>query len=181
MKNKKKCDFELMDFPVSSLQLIVFCDDTATCSDQGTCGIDGICQCVEGKQGVNCSEDKPPPSPNGKCLPIYTSKINSSLSFNKKIGLILLTTGRTLAPADSAASQVVNVLDSSSTCQSIPDYPVAVHLAGGGIVDNVPIVCGGYSDDHGRQADCYKLDRDTIQWTLLTDALPVNYREVCNF
>ena len=98
-----------------------------------------------------------------------------------KIGLILLTTGRTLAPADSAASQVVNVLDSSSTCQSIPDYPVAVHLAGGGIVDNVPIVCGGYSDDHGRQADCYKLDRDTIQWTLLTDALPVNYRKVCNF
>jgi hypothetical protein len=76
MKNKKttniiirQFNFELMDFPVSSLQLIVFCDDTATCSDQGTCGIDGICQCVEGKQGANCSEDKPPPSPNGKCLP----------------------------------------------------------------------------------------------------------------
>ena len=101
--------------------------------------------------------------------------------FLQKIGLILLTTGRLNEPngADSAASQVVNILDSSSTCQNIPDYPVAVHLAGGGIVDNVPIVCGGYSDDHGRQADCYKLDRDTIQWTLLTDALPVNYREVC--
>ena len=61
--------FELMDFPVSSFQLLVFCDATATCSDQGTCGIDGICQCVEGKQGADCSEDKPPPSPNGKCLP----------------------------------------------------------------------------------------------------------------
>ena len=92
----------------------------------------------------------------------------------------MLTTGRTLVPSDSAASQVVNVLGSSSTCQNIPDYPVAVHLAGGGIVDNVPIVCGGYSDDHGIQSNCYKLDRDTIQWTLLTDALPVNYREACN-
>ena len=70
MKNKKNMNiiirqfnFELMDFPVSSLQLIVFCDDTATCSDQGTCGIDGICQCVEGKKGANCSEeDLPTPS-----------------------------------------------------------------------------------------------------------------------
>ena len=55
--------FQLMDYPVSSLQLIVFCDATATCSDQGTCGIDGICQCVEGKKGANCSEeDLPTPS-----------------------------------------------------------------------------------------------------------------------
>ena len=92
----------------------------------------------------------------------------------------MLTTGRTLDPADSAASQVVNVLDSSLTCQNIPDYPVAVHNAGGGLLKGVPIVCGGYSDDHGIQSNCYKLDRDTIQWTLLTDALPVNYREACN-
>jgi hypothetical protein len=92
----------------------------------------------------------------------------------------LLTTGRTLAPADSAASQVVNILDSSSTCQNIPDYPIAVHQTGGGILDNVPIVCGGGSDDHGMQSTCYKLDKDTIQWTLLTNAFPAMNREACN-
>ena len=92
----------------------------------------------------------------------------------------MLTTGRTLAPADSAASQVVNILDSSSTCQNIPDYPIAVHQTGGGILDNVPIVCGGGSDDHGRQSSCYKLDKDTVQWTLLTDAFPAIDREACN-
>ena len=94
-----------------------------------------------------------------------------------KIGLILLTTGRTLVPSDSAASQVVNALDSSSTCQDMPDYPIAVHQAGGGILDNVPIVCGGGSDDHGMQSSCYKLDQDTLQWTLLTDAFPAINRE----
>ena len=78
----------------------------------------------------------------------------------------MLTTGRTLVPSDSAASEVVNVLDSSSTCQSIPDYPVAVHQASGGILDNVPVVCGGGSDDHGMQSTCYKLEKNTIKWTL---------------
>ena len=105
---------------------------------------------------------------------------NQFIPFPQKIGLILLTTGRTLAPADSAASQVVNVLDSSSTCQSIPDYPVAVHQASGGILDNVPIVCGGGSADHGMQSTCYKLDKNTVQWTLLTDAFPTMNREACN-
>ena len=92
----------------------------------------------------------------------------------------MLTTGRTLAPADSAASQVVNVLDSSSTCQNIPDYPIAVHQTGGGILDNVPIVCGGGSDDHGMQSTCYKLEKDTIKWTLLTDSFPAINRQACN-
>ena len=101
------------------------------------------------------------------------------MSTNNK-GLILLTTGRTLVPSDSAASQVVNALDSSSTCQDMPDYPIAVHQAGGGILDNVPIVCGGGSDDHGMQSSCYKLDQDTLQWTLLTDAFPALNREAWN-
>ena len=92
----------------------------------------------------------------------------------------MLTTGRTLVPSDSAESQVVNTLDSSSTCQNIPDYSVAVHQAGGGILDGVPIVCGGGSDDHGMQSTCYKLDKNTVQWTSLTDAFPAMNREACN-
>ena len=92
----------------------------------------------------------------------------------------MLTTGRTLVPSDSAESQVVNALDSSSTCQNIPDYFVAVHQAGGGILDGVPIVCGGGSDDHGMQSTCYKLEKDTIKWTLLTDSFPAINRQACN-
>ena len=56
-----------------------------------------------------------------------------------KIGLILLTTGYDPAQAYIATSEVVDVLNSASSCQSIPDFPVAAHTAGGGIVNGVPI------------------------------------------
>ena len=61
-----------------------------------------------------------------------------SINF-EKIGLILLTTGYHTSQAYIATSEIVNVLNSASTCQSIPDFPVATHTAGGGIVNGVPI------------------------------------------
>merc|ERR1739848_32451 len=87
-------------------------------------------------------------------------------------GLILLTTGYDPSQVYIATSEVVDVLNSASSCQSIPDFPVAAHTAGGGIVNGVPIVCGGNAESAGVQSNCYTLDKDTVQWTLLTDALP---------
>ena len=44
---------------------------------------------------------------------------------------------------------------------------------------NDTIVCGGNAESAGVQSNCYTLDKDTVQWTLLTDALPANYRYSC--
>jgi hypothetical protein len=54
-----------------------------------------------------------------------------SISF-EKIGLILLTIGYDPSQNYIATSEIINVLNSASTCQSIPDFPLETHTAAGG-------------------------------------------------
>ena len=78
------------------------------------------------------------------------------------IGHVLFATGIGNS-GSSTNSEIVN-FNGSLSC-SIPNYPTALAYAAGGIVDGVPMVCGGhnYGGGVGPQSDCYSLQSNT--WT----------------
>ena len=78
------------------------------------------------------------------------------------IGHVLFATGIGNS-GSSTSSEIVN-FNGSLSC-SIPNYPTALAYAAGGIVDGVPMVCGGhnYGGGVGPQSDCYSLQSNT--WT----------------
>ena len=56
-------------------------------------------------------------------------------------------------------SEIIDLLNSNSTCKNWVDYPIDVRMASGQIVDNQPLICGGRKDTFGFDdvADCYKI------------------------
>ena len=78
------------------------------------------------------------------------------------IGHVLFATG--IGNSGSSTNSEIVSFNGSLSC-SIPNYPTALAYAAGGIVDGVPMVCGGhnYGGGVGPQSDCYSLQSNT--WT----------------
>ena len=77
--------------------------------------------------------------------------------------LILVATGS----SDTDKCQVFDV-SSSNSCANLPSYPYSMRYGAGGVINNVPIICGGYrSSGSPRQTDsCYRFNKESNTWNL---------------
>ena len=79
---------------------------------------------------------------------------------------ILVTTG---VSDDSEETEVWN-LDTESVCENdLPDYPMKLSYATGGLIGGKPVVCGGLDDDFERSEQCYVLENN--RWTFLAEMI----------
>ena len=74
--------------------------------------------------------------------------------------------------AASSNCEVIDILNSSKFCANIPSYPVSIWTGSGGIVSDVPMICGGelYDDGYEGRAmenSCYIFDLTSNAWKLL--------------
>ena len=70
---------------------------------------------------------------------------------------------------DSEETEVWN-LDTESVCENdLPDYPMKLSYATGGLVGGKPVVCGGLDDDFERSEQCYVLENN--KWTFLAEMI----------
>ena len=51
----------------------------------------------------------------------------------------MVTSGNTVV------TEVIDILNETKSCNNLPDLPVNIKLAIGGLVDGKPVVCGGYN------------------------------------
>ena len=77
--------------------------------------------------------------------------------------LILVATGWSYTDK----CQVIDV-SSSTSCANLPSYPYSMSAAAGGIINNTPIICGGYSFSASptRQDSCYRFNANSNSWNL---------------
>ena len=79
---------------------------------------------------------------------------------------ILVTTG---VSDDSEETEVWN-LDTESVCENdLPDFPMKMSYATGGLIGGKPVVCGGLDDDFARSEQCYVLENN--KWTFLAEMI----------
>ena len=81
-----------------------------------------------------------------------------------KTGKLLVTTGRLTDKGQH--TEVIDLANPDSKCDPLPDYPIQIFGATGGLLqDTSPIVCGGFDgSDLGRISQCYIIDgNETLQ------------------
>ena len=63
--------------------------------------------------------------------------------------------------------QVIDV-SSSTSCANLPSYPYSMRYATGGVINNSPIICGGYrrSGSPREQESCYRFNESSNSWNL---------------
>ena len=82
------------------------------------------------------------------------------------LGKLIITTGY---PRDIGIhSEVIDIVHSNITCKSLPYFPVHISQAFGGVLENnIPIVCGGWSDNYKyAQSNCYIIGKEGIATTM---------------
>lgn len=52
----------------------------------------------------------------------------------------------------------------SSMCEIPPRFPQGIAKGGGGVVNGIPIVCGGYHAPYRRSSNCFKFNMTTYNW-----------------
>ena len=80
----------------------------------------------------------------------------------------MITTGAPFEEEKSKSTEVFDMKNPMKTCEKLPDYPLAVYFAIGGLVDKMPLICGGtYSkNSFNSTKECYIL-KDKNKWTKL--------------
>ena len=51
-------------------------------------------------------------------------------------------------------SEIIDISDTNATCESLPDFPLRIAYASGGLLMGRPLICGGESSN----SRCYFLD-----------------------
>ena len=79
--------------------------------------------------------------------------------------LILVATGYGSSYTDKC--QVIDV-SSSTSCANLPSYPYSMRYATGGVINNSPVICGGYrrSGSPREQESCYRFNENSNSWNL---------------
>ena len=68
----------------------------------------------------------------------------------------------------SGKFQIVDMMNSSSSCAGISNYPIKVSDYTGGVIGGMPVFCGG--ETSGRESSaCYAYNKTLASWTLLAD------------
>ena len=72
---------------------------------------------------------------------------------------VLVTTGTPFG--NGVHSEVIDLKNPNSTCQSFENYPVAMDRAFGGLIQNdAPLVCGGFTTES--ESKCYLVGLDEV-------------------
>ena len=75
-------------------------------------------------------------------------------------GKVLVTTG--YGP-NGLISEVIDLKNPNLTCNALPDVPIQISKAFGGLLNNnSPMICGGLSPTSGALSSCYILGQDEI-------------------
>ena len=62
-------------------------------------------------------------------------------------------------------SQVVD-LNSNTSCSNLPKFPSKIAYATGALLNNIPIICGGWDSKPTDQNSCYAYDKSSESWLL---------------
>jgi len=61
--------------------------------------------------------------------------------------------------------QVVD-LNSNTLCSNLQRFPSKVYKATGGVLNNIPIICGGYDNNYIQQNLCFAYEKSSQSWLL---------------
>ena len=85
-------------------------------------------------------------------------------------GKVLITTG----DSNKTTTEIFDLRDPTNKCENLPDYPLGVEFASGGLIqDKYPLVCGGaicsnFHPYNHTVDDCYYYDPDSKAWEFST-------------
>ena len=66
--------------------------------------------------------------------------------------------------------EVFDFSDASKPCENPTSYPQGVFEAVTFLIDDAPVVCGGYSTTH--ESDCYQYNSNSNTWDQVRNSLP---------
>lgn len=80
----------------------------------------------------------------------------------EKYSKILVATGHGDPSTAKSQVEIIDISDSPKTCQDFPELPGKLYQTTGGLLDQVPVICRGCSEDNSAcdLGDCYKLATD---------------------
>ena len=86
--------------------------------------------------------------------------------FMHPLGKLLVTTGYPYE--NGQKSEIIDLLNPGSVCEDLPDFPIQVGAASGGLLlNNQPLICGGLSSNYELQ--CYIVGNGHFKLHLLQD------------
>jgi len=90
-----------------------------------------------------------------------------SIVFSKNSGLLMVALGQTNPNSEEGGNEkdlceVINMTDSTSSCNNLPPYPLSLRLSTGHVVNSIPIIAGGHKGSY--TSDVYKFDIQSNSW-----------------
>ena len=81
----------------------------------------------------------------------------------------MITTGVLFGEGKGGKStEVFDMFDPTKTCKNLPDYPLDVYYAVGGLINKMPVICGGaYGQVYGTATKACYILKDNEKWTEL--------------
>ena len=145
---------------------VQLCDDLKVCKNPWLNWIQWTWKCSLGhQQGSTCiGTCSTNPDVQAKTICQSNGLWNSDTDLDnpdhcKMKYLLLVTTGKMSNDTSLDSTEVIDLEDSSSTCQSLPDFAYPVYSAVGGLLNGSPIICNG-NDDFDK---CYSLTHSNIE------------------
>ena len=92
---------------------------------------------------------------------------NKTLSVLQKDHLLFATGAK-----QETESEVVEIRENPSYCRSLPDYPLQVQYASGGILNGQPLICGGIvglEESNSATDECYVYNATSLTWSLFAN------------
>ena len=65
------------------------------------------------------------------------------------------------------STEVFDMINPTQFCKNLPDYPLDVLYAAGGLIDNMPVICGGAYGQYGYATKACYILKDNTKWTIL--------------
>ena len=72
------------------------------------------------------------------------------------VPLILVSTGSLLNWDVIKTTEIINIENSSATCQNLEEYPLPIGRAVGFNMGSLPVICGGYDGSYSNQ--CHRME-----------------------
>ena len=95
---------------------------------------------------------------------------NKTLSVQQNYHLLFATGNK-----QETESEVVDIRKNSSYCISLPDYPLQVLHASGGILNGQPLICGGVEESNTATNECYAYNATSLTWALFANMTHKRY------
>ena len=70
--------------------------------------------------------------------------------------VILVSTGNLLDWDYIKTTEIINIENSSVTCQNLEEYPLPIARAVGFNMGSLPVICGGYDGSYSNQ--CHRME-----------------------